>query len=188
MKKFNMAIYFAGKVVYTLEVEADSIESAREITWDNFIDVAYADEHYHPCGDCAEYPDCKCNPKACEYSDDYEEDEEDIKEEFLPSFPYLRALLKEEVKDYFSYLSTDYPEYEGISFNDKDIEACVDNIIEDKYNNVLNTDFIEDVVHDYLEEKKDNRITYLLNKEKVCPLDKEERYELNELLNEKGGF
>ena len=112
MKKFNMAIYFAGKVVYTLEVETDSIESAREITWDNFIDVAYADENYHPCGDCAEYPDCKRNPKECEYSYDYEDGDED---------------------------------------------------------------------------ERNSRLLYLLNKEKVCPLDKEERYELNELLNERGG-
>ena len=29
-------------------------------------------EDSHPCGDCAEYPDCKCNPKECEYSEAYE--------------------------------------------------------------------------------------------------------------------
>lgn len=30
------------------------------------------DEDSHPCGDCAEYPDCKTNPKDCEYSEVYE--------------------------------------------------------------------------------------------------------------------
>lgn len=44
MKKYNMAIYYNKKVIYELEVEAESVEYAREITWDNFIDVAYADE------------------------------------------------------------------------------------------------------------------------------------------------
>ena len=102
--KYNMAIYFNSKVIYTLEVEADSIESAREITWDNFIDVAYADIDYHPCGNCAEYPDCKRNPKECEYSEDYEE-----------------------------------------------------------------------------EDESNSRLAYLLAKEKVCPLDKDELYELYKL-------
>ena len=69
---YNMAIYYNKKVIYQLEVEADSIEDAREIIWDNFTDVAYADIHYHPCGDCAEYPDCKHNPKNCVYSEAYE--------------------------------------------------------------------------------------------------------------------
>lgn len=44
MKTYKMAIYYNKKVLYELEVEADSIEYAREIIWDNFIDVAYADE------------------------------------------------------------------------------------------------------------------------------------------------
>ena len=29
----------------------------------------------HPCGDCAEYPDCKKCPKDCEYSEAYQYDE-----------------------------------------------------------------------------------------------------------------
>ena len=71
-KIYNMAIYYNKKVIYELEVEAESVEAAREIIWDNFIDVAYADEQPHPCGDCAYYGDCKCNLKECEYSEDYE--------------------------------------------------------------------------------------------------------------------
>ena len=43
MKTYQMFIYFRDTQVYELEVEADNIETAREITWDNFIDVAYAD-------------------------------------------------------------------------------------------------------------------------------------------------
>ena len=43
---YNMAIYYNKKVIYTMEVEADTIEQAREIIWDNFIEVAYADEDY----------------------------------------------------------------------------------------------------------------------------------------------
>ncbi len=30
-------------------------------------------EDFHPCGDCAEYPDCENNPKDCEYSEAYED-------------------------------------------------------------------------------------------------------------------
>ena len=44
MKTYNMAIYFNKKTIYELEVEANSVEEAREIVWDNFIQVAYADE------------------------------------------------------------------------------------------------------------------------------------------------
>ena len=68
-RKYNMAIYYNKKVIYELEVEAESVETAREIIWDNFIDVAYADEHHHPCGDCAYYGDCKDNPKECDCAD-----------------------------------------------------------------------------------------------------------------------
>lgn len=72
---YNMGIYFRNKLLYEIEVEADSIEQAREFTWDNFIDVAYADEVpvFHPCGDCAEYPDCTKCPNDCEYSYAYKE-------------------------------------------------------------------------------------------------------------------
>lgn len=45
MKTYKMAIYYNKKVIYELDVEADSVEYAREIIWDNFIDVAYADEY-----------------------------------------------------------------------------------------------------------------------------------------------
>ena len=57
---------------------------------------------------------------------------------------------------------------------------------------VLNRDFIVETIHDYLGSKKDladknkvdiDRLSYLLEKQKVCPLDKEELYELYELLN-----
>lgn len=44
MKTYNMAIYFNKKAIYELEVETNSVEEAREIVWDNFICVAYADE------------------------------------------------------------------------------------------------------------------------------------------------
>lgn len=45
MKYYDMAIYnYNGEIIYTMEIEADSIEAAREIIWDNFISVAYADE------------------------------------------------------------------------------------------------------------------------------------------------
>lgn len=30
--------------------------------------------NYHPCGDCAEYPDCKKCPKDCEFSEAYQYD------------------------------------------------------------------------------------------------------------------
>ena len=44
-KYYDMAIYnYNGKIIYTMEVEADSIEEAREIIMDNFIHVVYADE------------------------------------------------------------------------------------------------------------------------------------------------
>ena len=45
-------------------------------------------------------------------------------------------------------------------------------------------DFISDIVDEYVEEKKEERLEYLRNKAKVCPLDKEERYELNRLEGE----
>ena len=32
----------------------------------------YYMEQHHPCGDCAEYPDCKRTSKECEYSEAYE--------------------------------------------------------------------------------------------------------------------
>ena len=41
---YKMGMYVNGKLVYVIEVEADSIEYAREIAWMNFEDVAYADE------------------------------------------------------------------------------------------------------------------------------------------------
>ena len=45
MKYFDMAIYnYNGGIIYTMEVEAETVEQAREIIWDNFISVAYADE------------------------------------------------------------------------------------------------------------------------------------------------
>ena len=45
MKYFDMAIYnYNGQVIYTMEVEAETVEKASEIIWDNFISVAYADE------------------------------------------------------------------------------------------------------------------------------------------------
>ena len=69
---YKMAIYFNKKVVYQLDVEADSIEYAREQIWDEFEQVACADEYYSPCGDCAEYPDCTKNKTECSYSEAYE--------------------------------------------------------------------------------------------------------------------
>jgi hypothetical protein len=41
---YKMGMYVNNKLVYIIEVNANNIESAREIAWDNFIDVAYADE------------------------------------------------------------------------------------------------------------------------------------------------
>lgn len=43
-KTYKMGMYVNGKLIYEIEVEADSIEYAREIAWMNFEDVAYADE------------------------------------------------------------------------------------------------------------------------------------------------
>ena len=72
---YTMAIMLEDKVLYELEVEADSVEEASYILWDNFESVAYAtvvEEQRHPCGDCCYYPDCKMRPSECEYSDVYE--------------------------------------------------------------------------------------------------------------------
>ena len=46
MKYYDMAIYNKnGEIIYTMDnIEADCVEEAREIIWDNFIHVAYADE------------------------------------------------------------------------------------------------------------------------------------------------
>ena len=41
---YKMGMYVNGKVIYEIEVEADSVEEAREIAWENFEAVAYADE------------------------------------------------------------------------------------------------------------------------------------------------
>ena len=41
---YKMGIYYNKRKIYEIEVEANSIEYAREIAWDNFIDVAYAEE------------------------------------------------------------------------------------------------------------------------------------------------
>lgn len=43
---------------------------------------------------------------------------------------------------------------------------------------------LKEKVDEYVEEKKEERLKYLRNKAKVCPLDKEERYELNKLEGE----
>ena len=45
-KKYNMAIIYKNNVIYKLnDIEAHSVEEAREIIWDTLIEVAYADEY-----------------------------------------------------------------------------------------------------------------------------------------------
>ena len=92
---------------------------------------------------------------------------------------YLRCALRVELRDFF-YNRDDIDDIES-----EDIEECVNRIIYHVSENTLNMNFISDIVDEYVEEKKEERLEYLLNKEKVCPLDKEERYELNKL---QGGF
>ena len=88
---------------------------------------------------------------------------------------YLRCALRVEIRDFFDNRD-DIEDMD--SFN---IEECVDRIMNHKYINVLDIDFISDIVDEYVEEKKEKRLEYLRNKSKVCPLDKEERYELSKL-------
>ena len=68
MMKYNMAIYYNKKVIYQNVVEAVDLVQAREKIWDDFEQIACADIHYHPCGDCAYYGDCTTSPKECIYS------------------------------------------------------------------------------------------------------------------------
>jgi hypothetical protein len=92
---------------------------------------------------------------------------------------YLRCALRVELRDFFDN-KEDVEDIES-----SDIEECVDRIINHCSVNVLDIDFISDIVDEYVEEKKEERLEYLRNKEKVCPLDKEERYELDRL---EGGY
>ena len=89
---------------------------------------------------------------------------------------YLRCALRVELRDFFDS-KDDIEDIES-----SDIEECVDRIVNHCSVNVLDMDFISDIVDEYIEEKKEKRLQYLLNKEKVSPLDKEERYELHKLL------
>ena len=86
---------------------------------------------------------------------------------------YLACALRIELKDFF--------DNKNYSYNAEDIEECVDRIINHCSVNVLDMDFISDIVDEYLDE----RIEYLTNKERVCPLDKEERLWLYEIQNRK---
>lgn len=88
---------------------------------------------------------------------------------------YLRCALRIELRDFFDN-KDDVEDIES-----SDIEECVDRIMNHCSVNVLDIDFISDIVDEYVEEKKEERLEYLRNKAKVCPLDKEERYELNKL-------
>lgn len=88
---------------------------------------------------------------------------------------YLRCALRVELRDFFD--NKDYIE----DIESDDIEECVDRILNHCSVNVLDMDFISDIVDEYVEEKKEKRLEYLRNKVKVCPLDKEERYELDRL-------
>lgn len=88
---------------------------------------------------------------------------------------YLKCVLRLEVRDFFDnkYIK---------DIESEDIEECVDRIINHCSVNVLDVDFISDIVDEYLDEKESrNRLQYLLEKEKVSPLDKNERLELIQL-------
>lgn len=89
---------------------------------------------------------------------------------------YLRCALRVELRDFFD----NKDDIEDIESDD--IEECVDRIVNHCSVNVLDMDFISDIVDEYVKEKKEKRLQYLLNKEKVSPLDKAERYELYKLL------
>ena len=89
---------------------------------------------------------------------------------------YLKCALRVELRDFFDNRD-DVEDIES-----EDIEECVDRIINHCSVNVLDMDFIADIVDEYVEEKRQARLKYLLDKEKVCPLDKEERLELYQLL------
>ena len=88
---------------------------------------------------------------------------------------YLRCALRVELRDFFDN-KEDIEDIES-----EDIEECVDRIMNHCSVNVLDIDFISDIVDEYVEEKKEERLNYLLNKEKVCPLDKAERLEFLKL-------
>jgi hypothetical protein len=69
---------------------------------------------------------------------------------------YLRMALRVELRDFFD--SKDIEDIEP-----KDIEECVDRIVDNYHVNVLNTDFINDVVDEYIEETRGD--TYLDDKD-----------------------
>lgn len=63
---------------------------------------------------------------------------------------YLRCALRVEIRDFF-----DSEEIEDIESSD--IEECVDRIINHCSENVLNMDFIKDIVNEYIEEREEER-------------------------------
>ena len=74
-----------------------------------------------------------------------------------------------------------------IEIDDEQVEEILDELHHHFSEDVLNRDFIYDEVQYFINKKQGKknieRLTYLLEKQKVCPLDKEESYELYELLN-----
>lgn len=75
----------------------------------------------------------------------------------------------------------------AIELEDEEVEEILDEVNGHFSEDVVNRDFIYDEVQDFVNKKQNTtnkeRLNYLLEKQKVCPLDKEELYELYQLLN-----
>lgn len=68
---------------------------------------------------------------------------------------YLSCALRVKLKDYF--------DHRNYSYTAEDIEECVDRIVNHCFVNVLNMDFISDIVDDYIEETRGD--TYIDDKD-----------------------